>query len=47
MINKMYPPENEVISPKPKYKFKLLERKYDFLRDKRASLEGGLKVYGG
>jgi hypothetical protein len=32
MINKMYPEECEITSPKPKYKFKQIEQKYSFLK---------------
>ena len=40
MINKMYPPE--VTNPKPQYKFKLFEKKYELLSQKRNSLAEGI-----
>jgi hypothetical protein len=53
MINKMYPDEDcnegvtSVLSPKPRYKFKELERKYSFLKQHRGSCGDTLAVYGG
>ena len=44
----MYPPDKpEITNPKPQYKFKMFEKKYDFIMQKRNSLADGIKIYGG